>query len=154
MSNKKKVVMVDDEKELCMMVKENLEKMEEYIVITTTDPKSAGELCVREKPDLILIDVVMPEMSGPEVIQVLRSRDETARIPIIVASGNGEMHYDKKENCWKWYPNETTPARGIKINDIKNPEMISQAYGVDKFLAKPFTTKALRTAIQETLQDG
>jgi len=59
------------------------ELLKEYIVIETTNGKEALEIVAQEKPDLILLDIVMPDMDGYEVCQRLKSNPNTKDIPII-----------------------------------------------------------------------
>ena len=59
---------------------------------------SNGEECLERingglKPDLIIVDLKMPKMSGVEVIEHLRSRDEMKKVPIVVVSGSSELSH-------------------------------------------------------------
>ena len=82
MQSKKKILLIDDEKDFCFFVKGNLENTGEFEVIATSSGKDGIKLAYREKPDLILLDLNMPEMSGGEVAQFLSDRPETKAIPI------------------------------------------------------------------------
>lgn len=79
------ILIVDD-------VKSNLyilsELLSDYTVLSTTDGKSAIDIVKKEKPDLILLDIVMPDMDGYEVCSKLKSIQETKNIPVIFATGN------------------------------------------------------------------
>ena len=77
----KKILVVDDEADIVRLLKYNLEK-EGYDVITAQDGKAAIEKA-RTHPDLIVLDVMMPELDGWEVIRELKKKKETADIPVL-----------------------------------------------------------------------
>ena len=83
MAHKKKILVIDDEEDFCFFVKGNLESTGEFEVIATTRGKEGIELARGEKPDLILLDILMPELSGDEVAQAIVGDPETNKIPII-----------------------------------------------------------------------
>lgn len=75
------VLLVDDEKDILELLKYNLRK-EGMHVITATDGKQALSL-MASKPDLVVLDVMMPEMDGWEVCKAIRKNPDSAGIPII-----------------------------------------------------------------------
>ncbi len=77
-----RILVVDDEPLLCKMVSAML-KREGYTIRTVTNGKDALAAVEEEQPDLITLDVMMPDISGIEVAKKLRSKSETASIPII-----------------------------------------------------------------------
>ncbi|MDP3732547.1 MAG: response regulator [Candidatus Omnitrophota bacterium] len=83
MKSKKKILLIDDEKDFCFFVKNNLELTKEFIVTYATNPDKGVEIAKRESPDLILLDIIMPKMEGPDVAAVLNSDPKTKQIPII-----------------------------------------------------------------------
>jgi len=78
---KKTILVVDDEKDVVDLLSYNLSK-EGFSVITARNGRNALD-CVRQKPDLIILDVMMPEMNGLQVIHELKKEKKTASIPII-----------------------------------------------------------------------
>ena len=84
MAKKKiKILMIDDEKEFSKMVKLNLEGTKRYEV-RTESKGSQGFAAVRAfRPDVILLDVIMPDMSGGEVARQIRDDETTKHIPIV-----------------------------------------------------------------------
>jgi two-component system, sensor histidine kinase and response regulator len=62
-----------------------------YRVVTASNGREALDLIEQDRPDLILLDVVMPVMSGREVLRQLKSREETRAIPVIVLSVQSEV---------------------------------------------------------------
>ena len=83
MEEKKKILLIDDEEDFCFFVQGNLENTGDFEVVYTGKGRKGVELAKSEKPDLILLDVVMPEMSGQEVAEELLEDPETEGIPII-----------------------------------------------------------------------
>jgi len=81
--DKKKILMVDDEVKFCKMVKKNLESMGLYEVETVTEAAKALETAQRLLPDLILMDVIMPDMRGSSVAVQIKQDPKLKNIPII-----------------------------------------------------------------------
>jgi PleD family two-component response regulator len=88
MQMKKKILLVDDSETALMMERIVLGK--DYDIVVAKDGTEALKVAVAEKPDLILLDVVMPKMGGFEVCRVLRSIDITRNTPIILVTTRGE----------------------------------------------------------------
>jgi CheY-like chemotaxis protein len=74
---------MDDEEMLCRLVKLNLESSGAFEVAIATDPRDGIALAHTYKPDLILLDLMMPHMEGSEVAEKLMETPDTASIPII-----------------------------------------------------------------------
>lgn len=120
MIDKSAILVVDDEVTYCDVVADILES---YGFGTHIAYSAGGALALLEsiKPDLVILDVMMPEVDGLTMLRQLRSHSEWTDIPVIVAS-----------------------AKVL-------PEDISAAFdaGADVFLPKPFTAKELKTALRE-----
>ena len=86
---RKKILIVDDSSTILMMEKMILAS-EPYTLITAGDGAQAVAKAADEKPDLILMDVVMPTMDGFTACRELRQRDETRAIPVIMVTTRGE----------------------------------------------------------------
>jgi len=84
---KKKILVVDDEKDILELLSYNLTK-EGFEVITARNGIEALELA-KKGPDLIILDIMMPEMNGIEVIRELAKDAKTASIPIILLTAKG-----------------------------------------------------------------
>lgn len=78
------VLVVDDEESLCELLAEVLSG--DYEVIKAFNGKTALELARERKPDIIISDVMMPHMSGVEMLKALRTNSETENIPVILLS--------------------------------------------------------------------
>lgn len=86
---RKKILLVDDAETILMMERMILNKAG-YELITAKDGQEAVIKAVAERPDLILMDVVMPKMNGFEACKQLRGQDTTKAIPIIMVTTRGE----------------------------------------------------------------
>ena len=84
---KKKVLVVDDEMSIVEMIKEFLERTGVYIVEIRTNAKEAFEAAKEFNPNLIILDEMMPEMSGSEVCEELAKDPLTQNIPIVFITG-------------------------------------------------------------------
>ena len=82
----KKILVVDDEQETLTHISKILERAD-YEVISTTSGKKALELTRSSQPDLIVLDVVLPDMEGGQVAAALSEDPATERIPIIFLTG-------------------------------------------------------------------
>lgn len=97
----------------------------QYRIKTATSGPVALEIAARaDKPDLILLDVMMPGMSGIEVLRNLRKNPETADIPVVFVSADAS---------------EQTQLEGLDL-------------GADDYLTKPFTTSILRARVRNLLR--
>lgn len=88
------ILIVDDALENIEILKEILKH--EYKVIFTTNGAEALTLAVKEKPDLILLDVMMPGINGYEVCQQLKANSLTADIPVMFVTGRASMEAEVK----------------------------------------------------------
>jgi len=79
----RKILVVDDERDILMLVRITLEA-EGYEVVTATNGLEAIERIKADKPDLLVTDVMMPEMDGFEVLDSLKKNIETQTMPVIM----------------------------------------------------------------------
>ena len=84
----KKILLVDDSQTVLLMHKMILGKW--WQVVTARDGQEGVEKALSEKPDLILMDVVMPRVNGFEAVAKLRQQDATRDTPIIMVTTRGE----------------------------------------------------------------
>ncbi len=122
--NRKKVLIVDDEKDLCDILSLHFD-MREWETIQAHNGKDALEVLKKNKPDLIILDVLMPKMDGFELLKAIKSSDSYASIPVIMLTAKGEP-----ENLDK----------GISL-------------GAEFYLPKPFQIDNLFNFIDLTLAD-
>ncbi len=148
----KKILVVDDETEILELIKKSLERTGEFLVTTTSDPKAVHDLCRTFSPDLVVLDLVMPEMEGTQVVRALKDDLKTAGIRIIITSGLGEIVYHQKGEKWSWEPNRKIVAqRSHDIKHERSAEKAAEIYGVDDYIAKPFSAATLLAVIKDVL---
>ena len=87
--SRKKILVVDDSKTALFMVLTILRK-ERYELVTAGDGAQALQVAGAERPDLILMDVVMPNKTGFEACRELKQREDTKAIPVILVTTRGE----------------------------------------------------------------
>ena len=118
----KKVLIIEDAKHVVMMLESRL-RANGYEVISAYDGEQGLERAQKEKPDLIIMDIMLPKLTGDEVCKKLKQDKELATIPIIVL---------------------TALARR---QDIKLAEQL----GVDAYITKPFMPDVLLSKIGELI---
>lgn len=118
----KKVLIADDEANIVISL-EFLMKREGYAVSIARDGPTALAAIRGTRPDLVLLDVMMPGLSGFEVCQAVRTDESLAGVKILMLSAKGR---------------DTDIAKG-------------QAMGADAYMTKPFSTKELAAKVRELL---
>lgn len=79
----RRILMVDDEKDFCFFIKKNLEKAGDFFVETCNDGQSGVEKAKEMKPDLILLDIMMPGMDGTLVADIISNDPKLGKTPFI-----------------------------------------------------------------------
>jgi DNA-binding response OmpR family regulator len=85
--DKPKILIVDDETDVVEMVERTLQT-EGFDVVCAYDGISALDIVAAEKPDLVLLDIMMPMMSGYEVCEQIKANPETQELPVICVSSS------------------------------------------------------------------
>jgi len=83
------VMVIEDEEALCLVLKYNLEKEGYDVAIVTTGNKALSEI-ERQNPSVILLDWMLPEISGLEICRIIRSKPDIKDIPIIMLTAKGQ----------------------------------------------------------------
>jgi DNA-binding response OmpR family regulator len=78
----KKIVLIEDDADLFALLKYNLEK-EGFALVGAQTGKGAIDLCRRERPDLVLLDIMLPDSDGLDICKGIRAHSELAHIPVI-----------------------------------------------------------------------
>lgn len=152
MSEKVKVVAIDDDPEVCLLIKAMLEGQGDFEVTVSSDPKQAESVIRQVIPAIILLDIVMPERRGQEIIASLKKIEELKKIPIVVVSGKGEMVFDKKNKKFKWLPNNPLAIKERpNIPPVRGAESFAESYGADDYVSKPISPEVLIQVIQDVL---
>ncbi|HRJ26442.1 MAG TPA: response regulator [Fimbriimonadaceae bacterium] len=120
-----KILVCDDERNIVRLIQVNLER-QGYNVVTAYDGKEGLEKIKAEKPDLVVLDVMMPYMDGFEVLKSLRREPETESIPVIMLTAKAQ---DK--DVFEGYH-----------------------YGADMYLTKPFNPVELMTFVKRIAAGG
>lgn len=120
-----KILVADDNQQIRMLVGAALRSLGHQLV-EAVDGEDALESAIREQPDLVLLDVTMPKLSGFEVLAFLRKRPETADIKVIML---------------------TTAAQK---DDLKHGVDL----GCDGYVTKPFEPKLLRETVVALLESA
>jgi DNA-binding response OmpR family regulator len=119
----RKILVVDDETILVDTIAYNLQQAG-YQVTTASDGTSALEAARRETPDLVILDIMLPEMDGLEVCRLLRREKNTATIPIMMLTAKGE---------------EIDKVVGLEV-------------GADDYVTKPFGRRELLARVRALLR--
>jgi DNA-binding response OmpR family regulator len=88
-ANRARILVVDDEPNIVQTLKDRLE-MNEYTVITACNGKEGLETALNEKPDIILLDVIMPIMDGHEMLEHLRQHADCSDICVIMLTARSQ----------------------------------------------------------------
>jgi two-component system alkaline phosphatase synthesis response regulator PhoP len=116
----KKILIIEDEKLLAGMYKEKLE-MEGFEVVLAFDVKEGIEMAKKEKPDLILLDILLPGENGVSFLKRQKEEKEISEIPVIAFSNydNPETKKEAKELGIKEYLIKTNHTPSEIIEKIK-----------------------------------
>ena len=120
----KKIFIVEDELDFLSTLRERLE-FEGYVVVTAVDGEEALRKIPEEEPDLILLDIMLPEMNGYQVCRELKGNPETEAIPVVMVTA-------KSQESDKFWAQET---------------------GADDYVTKPFEMEELLQKLQDNLRE-
>ncbi len=90
-----KIAIVEDTAEARRLIRRILQSQGSFTILEAANGREGLDLIQRELPDLVVLDLMMPEMDGFAVIEALRAKQETATIPVIVATAK-ELTPDEK----------------------------------------------------------
>jgi DNA-binding response OmpR family regulator len=116
------VLVADDDRDILQLVSFRLERAD-YEVVQANDGEEALRLVKELRPDLVVLDLMMPKLNGYEVIREIRRDEETKAIPVILLTARVQ---------------EADVARGFEA-------------GADDYLKKPFSPQELRARVQAIL---
>jgi DNA-binding response OmpR family regulator len=89
--SEKVILVVDDEKEVCNVIKVGLRQLGRYKIVVAHNGKDGLRQAKRVNPDLVLLDVNMPGMDGFQVLELLKSEPQTMHIPVVMLSGRNDQ---------------------------------------------------------------
>ena len=122
---KSKILIVEDDRDILEMVEYNLQESG-YATVSALNGEDGVNLARRERPDLIILDIMLPVMDGFEVCRALKRKEVTARIPIIILSAKSQ---------------ETDKVVGLEL-------------GADDYITKPFSPRELIARIRAIMRRG
>ena len=125
-----KILVVDDERDIVQTLQDRLE-INEYKVFTACNGKEGLDQAVKEKPDLILLDVIMPIMDGHEMLEALRRQSGCENIAVIMLTARSLTQDIVKANT---FDIEDYIVKPFDFNDLL--EKIEQVIEYRKALAK------------------
>ena len=120
---KKKVLVVDDEQSIVELLTFNLQK-EGYNTLEAYDGDTAVEMAVNEKPDLILLDVMIPKLDGISVCKKIRYALNISNIPILM----------------------------ISAKDTETDKIVGLEMGADDYITKPFQIREVMARVKANLR--
>ncbi|MCM8709475.1 response regulator [Clostridium sp. SYSU_GA19001] len=93
-----KILIVDDEAHIRLLLEQTLEDFEDYGVeiLTAGDGKKAIELILKEKPEIVFLDVMMPDMSGYDVCSKIKNEYRLTNVNIIMLTAKGQGIDEKR----------------------------------------------------------
>lgn len=121
----KKLLLIDDDPNLILLVKDYLE-FRGYEVVTAENGREALEVLEQQTPDMIICDVMMPEMDGYSLVSTIRSDPKTSWIPVLFLSAKGQSQ-DR--------------VKGLNI-------------GADVYMVKPFEPEELVAQVESSLKQA
>jgi CheY-like chemotaxis protein len=132
---KKRILVVDDEVSFTRLLKLNLEQTEDYEVQIENGGERALKAAREFRPDLILLDVVMPGMFGPEVLHRLRADAEVRATPVIFLSAAIAQKGGETDQRWvHCHPFIAKPASlNAIVEGIEHMLVLPQASNVSQF---------------------
>jgi DNA-binding response OmpR family regulator len=86
---KKRILIIEDESRLIRALKEKLLR-EDFEVLTALTGEDGLNIIIKDKPDLILLDIFLPKMHGDEVMAEIEKNPEISKIPVIVVTNSGD----------------------------------------------------------------
>jgi len=115
----KKILIVDDDEDIVELVKNRLTK-NNYAVLTSTEGNDGFNKALEHQPDLIIMDVMMPDLSGGEVVKLLKSNSITYPIPVLfftvlAANMPNDAGLDEINVSGQLYPAITKPFEPNKL---------------------------------------
>ena len=120
MDEKKTVLIVEDEKSIVDILQYNLKK--EYKILTANDGEAGLDMALKENPDILLLDLMLPKLDGFAVCRILREKG--SRVPVIILTAREE---------------EDDKVRGLEL-------------GADDYITKPFSVREVMARVKANIR--
>jgi len=135
---KARILVVEDNRSL-VRVYERLLQKEGYEVLTAFDGLEGLQKALKEKPNLIILDIIMPKMDGYEVCRYLKRNPDTATIPVLILTRMGSLGGPDSAKFKKYYYERT------------KEQLAGFDVGAMDFLSKPVTAKEMLERVKGLL---
>lgn len=116
-SGRRTILIVDDEGDFAFFVKANLELLGPFEVIIATSGKAGVQAAREVRPDLILLDILMPGMSGFDVLKALKEDKATMQIPVLMLTARADV--PSKQEASRLY-NDDYLVKPIQAQELKD----------------------------------
>ena len=93
---KRNILLIDDEKDFCTTLRAHLEAISDFKVHVAFNGKSGIAVAKKVKPDVIILDIIMPDIGGHEVLERLKKDENTMAIPVVMLSALGNKESQLK----------------------------------------------------------
>ncbi len=121
---KKKVLIIDDDQRIVELIRHTVSLLGKYDVLVAYDGVQGLECFQSERPDCVIVDVLMPRMDGYQVVRAIRGDGESAHTPLIILSALSE----------------------------EDDQLTGLFSGVDEYVVKPFKPSVLRATVERVMQ--
>ncbi|MCB0213882.1 MAG: response regulator [Anaerolineae bacterium] len=123
-----KILVIDDNQDILNLIRHSLEPAG-FRILRTTKPEEGLDLARREKPDLIILDIMMPRIDGIELLRRVRRHPQIANTPVIVVS-----------------------ARASSLDQLRMLQIgLNMDSEIDAFIGKPFSPTSLLQTVKNVL---
>jgi two-component system alkaline phosphatase synthesis response regulator PhoP len=123
-----KILVIDDEQEILNLIRLSLEPAG-FRVLRTSNPEEGLSMALREKPDLLVLDIMMPELDGMELLRRVRRHPVMQKVPAIIVSA--------------------------RVSSVDQQRMVQLVQGspdeIDAYIGKPFDPAALLRTVKRVL---
>ena len=124
--SEQKILLVDDSSTTLLIEEMMLREHTQYQLVLARDGEEAVEKAVAEKPNLVLMDVIMPRMNGFEACREMRKHEDLQKVPIIMVTSRGESYNVEQgfeSGCNDYV---TKPINGAELVEIVNGYLMAQ----------------------------
>ncbi|MFA5275567.1 MAG: response regulator [Candidatus Omnitrophota bacterium] len=112
----KRILIIDDDEEICKLVKAGLERSGDFSVLYAITGKEGLRLAQAEKPNLVLLDVRLPDIDGFEILREIKQNKEIAGTPVVMLTALGDERL-KTEAAHSY--GEGYLTKPVELKDIK-----------------------------------
>jgi CheY-like chemotaxis protein len=154
---KKKILIIDDEKDLTFLMSEALSLAGDCEIYVANDGLEGQDLIIKKRPDIIFLDFVMPKVKGDEVLKFIHDNLGFKNVKVVIMSGLGNEVYfqesDRSESVVKKIKTEQEKKIfGDPSLEAFSPDVVEK-YGIEYSLPKPFCQDTLLCLVRKILDE-